>query len=587
MANAFTADAGRYQGRITPTNYRPASGAYAYCLGHDLPRQLFPFMNGDQHNVSQTIDATGFDLVTLSVHIRAPSSMPVGTEWLLVVSAFGVDYVSSSIAVGSRERTIVDIAVPAWQSPTNVNLQMMLYFGGPSGDLIEDVELPGVYVDNVSASVADAQIVITAHDPPVGDTNVAPDETIQFTVVDVAGVPLTDVFARVDNRLVARWVGTGAFTPSFVAPGWTVLAVPLDIGITSYRLTRAIPFTSEKIVVVEVTATNADSFTRAFSWIYTVADTAGPRLIAAAGTGVREVRLTWNEAVSDTALVADAYTLALESAPPGFVPEILDVERAAPDAIVLVLDQPLTPGATYRVIVAGSVEDVNGNAIAAPDDTLTFVPFVSDLTPSARVVSLYRELPEAERESDESGELELMCGVLDELYRMLVGMIDEWPNIVADPDTATEPFLDLMLAELGNPFGWLDLTVEQKRLLVRMLLEVYASKGSGPGIVGTVRLLLGLNVRLHVYAWAPAALGDAIIGDSWILGSSTQADLYTFEVRCERVLTAQERHALDLVVDYMKVAHEHHRIVEPTEIVVLDHWQLGFSHLGSETLLHS
>ena len=40
-------------------------------------------------------------------------------------------------------------------------------------------------------------------------------------------------------------------------------------------------------------------------------------------------------------------------------------------------------------------------------------------------------------------------------------------------------------------------------------------------------------------------------------------------------------------MNYLKPAHTHFiDLVEPTEVVSADHWELGISELGTESLLH-
>ncbi len=176
---------------------------------------------------------------------------------------------------------------------------------------------------------------------------------------------------------------------------------------------------------------------------------------------------------------------------------------------------------------------------------------------------------------------------LDEGLRAITAVVDEWPLIVVDPDTAPEDFLDAILWELGDPFGWLNLPIAKKRKLAIWMHALVALKGGGPGIVAAIRLLLEIEVQVHVYGWGPAPLGEAIIGDTWILGSDDEDDLYTFWVIVDEQLDTDTRNKMDQIIRVMKVANERHIIAEPDTIVVPDHWALGFSDMGVETLLHA
>jgi hypothetical protein len=53
-----------------------------------------------------------------------------------------------------------------------------------------------------------------------------------------------------------------------------------------------------------------------------------------------------------------------------------------------------------------------------------------------------------------------------------------------------------------------------------------------------------------------------------------------------RALTAEERLRVRIIVDYMKPAHTHFRVVEPVIPEVIDHLELGLSELGETWLLH-
>ncbi len=160
------------------------------------------------------------------------------------------------------------------------------------------------------------------------------------------------------------------------------------------------------------------------------------------------------------------------------------------------------------------------------------------------------------------------------------------PNIL-DPDTAPEVWLDSILADLGNPFTF-ELTATDKRRLAQILVDIYRSKGTGPGIVNAIRLFLGIEVTLNVPGWSPLGLGDAAIGESWILGSSDEEILLTFQIRVTDLLSAEQQQRLLAIVDYMSDAREFFILLQPDQPPVEpDHWSLGFSNLGFTTLLHA
>lgn len=582
MSGVFDADSGTYQGRIRPTNWTPVNGEYAFCLGHDLTDQVYEIEETDFVELAQTFDATGFDIVQFALHIRAPTSMPQDVTWSIIISTSVTDYFEIMLPVGTRERTLDDMVMPTVVNPATTTVRVTLALLAGAGSY--DVELPGVYLDAFVSAVPGQNPLVACRDPRVDDVNVNDDTEIFFNVFGIADA-LTGVTIRVDGSIVGVLDGVGAVNAVTTAVGWTVYALAADSTTTRYRLTRATPFASEAVVVVEVEASTAVNTTTT-TWSFTIADTEGPRLLTAEATALLEVTLTWNEQLPDSALDPALYTLSLESDPPAFVPTVLDVRREDAERVVLVLDQPATTGATYLVTAAGVV-DMFGNAVEAPYDTATWTTYVPSLAPENRLLSLYQELPEAERDTDVSSELRLFCNILDEGLRAITAVVDEWPLIVVDPDTATEPFLDAILWELGDPFSWMNLPVAKKRVLARVMHALVALKGGGPGIVAAIRLLLGIEVQIHVYGWGPAGLGEAIMGETFILGSDDEDDLYTFWVIVPEPLDADTENAMDQILKIMKVAHERHLIVQPEEVFVPDHWALGFSELGVETTLHA
>ena len=581
MSNPFDADSGTYQGRIRPTNWTPPNGEFVFCLGHDLPGQVVTLENGDSVALSQMFDASASNLLTTIMHIRPPTTMPTGVSWHVAYGTDNNEYVTIELSPDQRERTLSDLAIPTIIDPATTVFMVLLFLSGPAG--LHDVEFPGVYIDScISALLLDSP-VLCCRDPSPDDTNVNADAIISFNLADINGVGLETVDFLIDGILIATMDGVGAINTAFIRAGWSVDVVNIDGSTARYEFTHSTPFESESVVSMTVNAATSID-TSSTSWSFTVADTAGPRLVSAVATGLREVTCTFNEQINPADILPENFTVTLVSDPPAFVPAVIDAVLDDLN-VILTIDQVVTPGATYLVTAAGN-RDLFLNVIESPYNTAEFMAYTSELTPPTRVLSLYRELPEADRDTDVSGDLKMLCDILDEGLRAATTVVDEWPLVVTDPDTAPEQFLDAILWELGNPFNWLDLAIAKKRLLGRWLLALYALKGSGPGIIAAVRLLLGIEVKIHVYAWGAAPLGEAIVGVDWILGSDDEDDLYTFWVIIPEQLDAATRVAVNRIVDIMKVAHERHILIEPQDVFVPDHWALGYSALGTQTILH-
>lgn len=228
--------------------------------------------------------------------------------------------------------------------------------------------------------------------------------------------------------------------------------------------------------------------------------------------------------------------------------------------------------------------DASGTPIAPADGSAGFTGFVPP-RPANRVFDLYRFLPEINRREDETGDLRRFLACLQEVTDLVLVDIDRFPDIL-DPDLAPEPFLDLMLGELGNPFAF-DLSVVDKRRLLNVLVAMYREKGTARGITNAVRFFLGLEVQITAYAGEALTLGESLLGEDWVLGPSSLFAALAFEVVSPRILAAEERRRLQQIVHYLRPAQTHFaRLVEPVPPEAVDHVELGLSELGESWLLH-
>lgn len=318
-----------------------------------------------------------------------------------------------------------------------------------------------------------------------------------------------------------------------------------------------------------------------------VEDLAGARIVGAQARELARVRVSFAEPVkqedpasADDALNPARYTLTRLSAP-AVDTSVGGVEHVTSSAVDLLTELPLTPGANYRIDVAGVV-DAQGNVAAV--SSATFAGVVPPRPPN-RVFDLSRLLPEMNRREDATGDLRRFLACLQEVTDLVLHDIDRFTDIL-DPDIAPEPFIDLMLPELGNPFAF-DLQLVDKRRLLNVLVPLYREKGTAIGITNAVRFFLGIEIEITSYAGEALILGESRLGEDWILGPSTAFAAYAFEVVVPRLLDADERQRLRQLVDYMKPAHTHFaRLVEPTIPEVVDHVELGESELGKTWELH-
>ncbi len=319
------------------------------------------------------------------------------------------------------------------------------------------------------------------------------------------------------------------------------------------------------------------------------AEVAALRVVGAQARELARVRVSFDHEVqqvdaagADDALNPARYALTRLSAP-AVEAAVFAVEPVTSSAVDLVTDIPLTPAASYRVDVEG-VADVSGGVIGAADGAAVFTGFVPS-RPANRVFDLYRFLPEINRREDETGDLQQFLACLQEVTDLVLVDIDRFTDIL-DPDLAPEPFVDLMLGELGDPFAF-DLSTVDKRRLLNVLVAMYREKGTAPGIVNAVRFFLGLEVQITAYSGEALTLGDSLLGEDWVLGPSSLFAALAFEVVSPRLLSTEERRRLRQIVDYLKPAQTHFaRLVEPVPPETVDPVELGQSELGESWLLH-
>jgi len=82
-------------------------------------------------------------------------------------------------------------------------------------------------------------------------------------------------------------------------------------------------------------------------------------------------------------------------------------------------------------------------------------------------------------------------------------------------------------------------------------------------------------------------LGESALGEDWILGPSSRFARYAFDVKVGVPLSEEQRRQIRAIVDYLKPAHTHFiDLIEPVPPPTFDHWELGISELGAESVLH-
>jgi phage tail-like protein len=460
-----------------------------------------------------------------------------------------------------------------------------------------------IVLDDLGLGTGVDYIEVIDRFPEPNETNVLNDVLISFNAACSAGSPVTigktviQIRVTSANGTVGPWVtayAAGSFQPGFNGPDSAVTS--LDSSTTRFVIDSTLDYDSESKIDVQFITESATVNQKIFDWFFTIEDLTAPQLLSATPRSDKVVRLVFNEDVeqgsvstSDSALNPSNYIFTRSSETlPSVNIEANSVEVVTSYEIDITLDIEMTPGAIYDVVVE-NVEDIYDNVIQAPYNTAQFTGFIPNISEN-RNFNLYYMLSRKNRDED-NGDLLKFISCLQEVTNLILVKIDEWTDII-DPDKASESFLDAMLQDLGNPFAF-DLTLNEKRKLIRILVEIYKQKGTEPGIINVIRFFLGIEVEINSLndeGWDLGVdeLGDAVVEGTAILGSGTSYNIYSFEIVSPVALTEEQREQITDIANYMKPAHTHLiNIIEPEIPVIVDHIELGLSILGDgEWWLH-
>lgn len=577
----FTREMGSAQGRVRPAQTPPLEGDWLVVLGSDERGRRGFLAAGDFVRVSQLSDAGAAKLVRPRLKVRPAEAPPVGVSWKLRMTLDATTIVEITL---DEDEDLDDLAINVSGLSPSYRIGFELVITGSGGPW--ELELPAVYVDALVLDATTARPILANRVPGPGATRVPRSALVRLDVMDTtaSGISLAATKVYVDGALAfdggtfqVGWNG-GSSAHSSVDGGRTRRVV---IDPTS-------DFTSEAIVTVRVVSATNDGALLDESYSFEIEDVTAPVVVSAQATGERTVRVVFDEAVQQVSAsgAADALNPAnwavelVEGAPAVWV-TVTGVASAADNAVDLTTDIQMTANAVYRAH-ANAVQDLFGNAVAAPNDVATFTA-IGDQAPG-RSFHIMELLPRWNEDVDGGDYLKFM-GVLQEVIDLLLREIDRWPSVI-DIDLAPEPFVDAMLQDLGNPFDF-ELSLLEKRKLGRLLVPIYRSKGLARGIISAIRLFQGIEVTLDYPYFHGFRLGSARIGSTLRLAGSAY-DAYSYRILVPQVLTDDERTKMRALATYMQVAHEHLvGIVEPASPPEEpDHLQLGRSRLGLNWRLH-
>ena len=206
------------------------------------------------------------------------------------------------------------------------------------------------------------------------------------------------------------------------------------------------------------------------------------------------------------------------SCPPTGGPAIVWAEVNIGAQFDLAMNWEMTPGCAYSIVANPLFEDESENPMNPLFITAHAVGFIPDV-PVGRVFSHWRNMvPKKNRIEDATRDLERLSNCIEEILGWMLYYVDHFTD-QWDPDLANDEQIEAMLYDMGNPFStWTDLvlTANQKRKLLRILIEIYKAKGTAWGIEQTIFFLLGEVVHCVEYIAGGWVLGVDALGSDGI-----------------------------------------------------------------------
>lgn len=248
---------------------------------------------------------------------------------------------------------------------------------------------------------------------------------------------------------------------------------------------------------------------------------------------------------------------------PSFTPAITAAEQIDAQTIALTLDQELSPGRPYTLYCT----NINDVSYIPNTMTLSSVGFSAQPLPviTNRNFSLWDNfIPGINKRQDTSGDNQRLVRCFDEVTQLLLNDIDNFGNL-QDVDLMPDDALDVTLANLGNPFLFLDSNLT-KRKTINGLVQTFKDKGIDRGIENAVLFFTGIVVTIRAFnledAWI---LGESSLGDDTILGTSEDFLIYSFELVTDTILSDTQQTIIQQIVSEIQPAHTHFvRFVMPT-----------------------
>lgn len=476
--------------------------------------------------------------------------------------------------------------------------------------------IPEVLVQGVEANNSSSDLVVINHNPYPGEVAVNKDSLINFDIISLPrvgealltedgtplltedGLPIITSVVNTEDYLdsVSIYVNdTLVYIDESFVGGWSGTVESLVFGADPdtirFSLTPPSDYESSQTINVRVVLYNTTIGIDPVSsdWSFSVEDYQIPLVIEAVGATISEVWVTFDSPVrsfgdnsTGDSLTLSNYTISALDCP-AVTPTISSIKSVTDSTIQLTTSIPLSFNKRYEVVVR-NVTDLSGNSVVS-----TSVGFMSfdPAQPNGREFNLYKFVPRINRDEDVTQDLFKFLSCIQDVSDLLLYKIDRWTDIF-NFEKADDKYLNLILQDLANPFPFVSgFSSNQKRKLISVLVDIYKSKGTKKGIKNVIRSFLGIEAEIVSSLEFGWRLGEDELGVTTVLGPGTPFQLYSFEVNVPIVITVEQENLIRSLVEYMKPAHTHFVSLNmPLAGDNIDHWQLGFSELGSTTILH-
>lgn len=217
---------------------------------------------------------------------------------------------------------------------------------------------------------------------------------------------------------------------------------------------------------------------------------------------------------SEGALDVENYTIERNNVYPAVavhleVEAVEFVETDSFDEVDLTCQWEMTPGAPYELTVDDDLADTSNNVIDGDYLSAEFTGYDPDW-PEDRDAEV--RLPQVVWDGDPLEVARALLNMFQEIEDLKITDVDELWDRLFNVDNANMPTIELMLYDIGNPFGTLDLTDTQKKKLVELLPYIYQQKGLPDGLTDTIYTLLGIPLTIETYNQNAWRLGHGVLG---------------------------------------------------------------------------